>query len=156
MARLDVIDRMILATIQENGRMTNIGLSEKIGISAPPCLRRLKCLEDSNIIIGYRAEINREMLGYKIFAVCLVSIALQTIEGMQSFISMVDNSESIRSCFSTAGGEYFVLTIVAKDWEDYNNVLRDEIQMCPVVASVKSFVLANKHKDEVGIPIDCS
>ncbi|MDR2459039.1 MAG: Lrp/AsnC family transcriptional regulator [Holosporales bacterium] len=156
MARLDTIDRMILATIQKNGRMTNIELSERVGISAPPCLRRLKCLEEANIIAGYRAEINREMLGYKILAICLVSITSQSLKWVKHFVGIVENSKNIRSCFSTVGGECFILTIVAKDLDEYNRVIKDEIQACSIVASVKSFILANEYKNEVGIPIDCS
>jgi DNA-binding Lrp family transcriptional regulator len=156
MARLDAIDRMILATIQKNGRMTNIELSERVGISAPPCLRRLRCLEDARIISGYRAEIDRTMLGYRILAVCLVSISPQSIKSEKQFINIVESSENVRSCFSTVGGEYFVLTVVAKDLNEYNMILTDKIQACTVVASTKSFILANEHKNEIGIPIDCS
>jgi DNA-binding Lrp family transcriptional regulator len=156
MARLDTVDRMILATIQKNGRMTNIELSERVGISAPPCLRRLKRLEDANIIAGYRAEINREMLGYRIFAACIVSISSQSLKCVRHFVSIVENSKNVRSCFSTVGGQYFILMIVAKDFDEYNMVVRDEIQACPIVTSTKSFIFANEHKNEIGIPIDCS
>ncbi|MDR1332917.1 MAG: Lrp/AsnC family transcriptional regulator [Holosporales bacterium] len=156
MAKLDVIDKMILATVQKSGRMTNVELSATVGISAPPCLRRLKLLETAGIITGYHAEINRDVLGYTIFAICIVSISQQSYKNVKHFIKIISGMQNVRSCLSTVGGEFFALTIVAKDLNEYNKVLTTDLQGSNIVASIKSFILVNEHKKEVGIPIDCT
>src|SRR3546814_16106306 len=76
-AVLDPIDRLILRTLQEDGRTTNVALSEKVGLTAPPCLRRVRSLEDSGIIRGYHARLDPERLGYGITVFAMVSLKSQ-------------------------------------------------------------------------------
>ncbi|MDR0942331.1 MAG: Lrp/AsnC family transcriptional regulator [Holosporales bacterium] len=153
MVELDRIDNMILEKLQRNGRMTNVELAETVGISPPPCLRRLKFLEQKGIISGYHAELNRAVLGYKIKALCIVSISSQFTGKVESFVKSLEKSENIRECESTAGNEFFILTIIARNLEEYEEILRDYIQSSKVVSNVKSYILTNNHKCEYGLPI---
>lgn len=154
MANLDNIDKILLNNLQKNGRITNVELAENAGISAPPCLRRLKLMENKNIITGYHADINPTSLGYFFRAICIVSLKCQSSVEVKKFLDSVSKSENIRSCFSTSGNENFILTIVAKNLQDYERILKKEIQSNKALSSVKTYITLNKHKDDCGLPIE--
>src|SRR3546814_6389513 len=84
-AVLDPIDRLILRTLQEDGRTTNVALSEKVGLTAPPCLRRVRSLEESGIIRGYHARLDPERLGYGITVFAMVSLKSQAEADLRAF-----------------------------------------------------------------------
>lgn len=153
MASLDSVDKIILENLQRNGRITNVDLAESAGISAPPCLRRLKLLEQRGVITSYHAKINPAALGYSIKAVCVVSLVSQSKESVAKFLNIVNNDANIRQCFSSSGNESFVLSIVAKDLHDYERVLKSTLQGSELVANINSYIILNKHKDEFGLPI---
>ena len=154
MVTLDNIDKMILNNLQKNGRLANVDLAENAGISAPPCLRRLKLMEDRKIIMGYHADINPLSLSYFVRAICIVSLSSQFSADVKKFLDNILKSKNIRSCFSTSGNESFILTIVAKDLQDYESILKKEIQSSSVVSNIKTYVTLNKHKDDYGVPIE--
>ncbi|MDR1391560.1 MAG: Lrp/AsnC family transcriptional regulator [Holosporales bacterium] len=152
--KLDSIDIILLSNLQKKGRITNVELAENVGISAPPCFRRLKLMESRGIITGYHAEIDPRALGYEFRAVCIVSLFSQFLDEVENFVRIIKNSKNVRSCFSTLGNEEFVLTIVAKDLKEYESMLKSRIQSNKAVSGVKTYMTVNKHKDEYGIPIE--
>lgn len=154
MSMLDNVDKVILRNIQNDGRITNVKLAQSAGISAPPCLRRLKLMEDRNIIMSYHADINPASLGYFVRATCIVQLVSQSRVEFEKFLKAIKNSPNIRTCFATSGDETFVLTIVAKDLHDYEYILKTQIQACGVVQNLKSYITLNTYKEEHGIPIE--
>ncbi len=153
---LDRVDMVILGNLQKYGRMSNVRLAEEAGISAPPCLRRFKIMEQQGFLQGYHAVINPELLGFTIKAFCIVSLVSQAMETVSHFLKIVEQECCIRSCFSTSGNEVFILTVVAKDLKSYEKILHGTLQSSGFVSNITSYVLLNKHKDEFGIPLEVS
>ena len=83
--KLDGVDRKILKDLQNDGRMTNVELAKRIGISAPPCLRRVRALEDNRVIRGYHADVNPEALGYSVMVFAFVGLISQAENDLQEF-----------------------------------------------------------------------
>ncbi|MDR0640432.1 MAG: Lrp/AsnC family transcriptional regulator [Holosporales bacterium] len=156
MVKFDDVDASILADLQKSGRMTNVQLAKNAGISAPPCLRRLKTMERNEIIIGYHAKLNGPALGYGFNAICIVSLASQNSWDVNAFISNINAAKNVRYCFATPGNSEFVLIIVAKDLEDYEDIVQNTIQKDKNILSLKTYILMKKHKEEFGIPIEVS
>ncbi|MBQ9335145.1 MAG: Lrp/AsnC family transcriptional regulator [Alphaproteobacteria bacterium] len=150
----DKIDIAILSNLQKHGRMTNVELAKRAGISAPPCLRRLKLMEKQGAILSYHAEINPEFTGFSIKAFCTVTLVSQASPIVNDFLKIVEKEPNIRTCFSTSGNELFILSIVAKDLREYEKVLKNKLQNSNVVSSITSHIVLNTHKSEFGIPIE--
>ncbi len=150
---LDAVDISILSNLQNNGRMTNVELANRAGISAPPCLRRLKNLEDRGIIVGYHAEINGAVIGYGFVALCLISIGQQNLRASNEFLSHIKKLDNIRECFSTTGDFDYILKIVAHDLIDYENFLNANIKNLDNISQVKTYVVVQSNKSENGVPI---
>ena len=153
---LDSVDMVILNSLQKHGRMSNVRLAERAGISAPPCLRRFKIMEHQGVLQGYHAVINPELLGFTIKAFCVVSLVSQSTETVSSFLKIVERECCIRTCFSTSGNEVFILTVVAKDLRSYEKILHVTLQSSGLVSGITSYILLNRHKDEFGIPLEAS
>src|SRR5690349_14624843 len=94
--KLDRIDRRILRDLQADGRMTNVDLAKRVGISAPPCLRRVRALEEAGIIRGYRADINPEALGYGVTVFAHVGLASQAEADLRAFEALVESWPQVR------------------------------------------------------------
>jgi DNA-binding Lrp family transcriptional regulator len=150
--KLDKIDKAILQSLQKSGRITNVDLAKAVGISAPPCLRRLKFMERNGIIAGYHAELNYDILGYNLRAICVVSLLSQSSREVSSFVDRLLRSRNIKFCFSTPGNESFVLFIIAKDLSDYEKTLKENIQSNDHIANVRTYILANKHAEKHELP----
>ena len=113
--KLDRIDRRILKELQEDGRMTNVDLADKVGISAPPCLRRVRALEEGGFIRGYHADINGEALGFGVTVFAQVGLNSQAEADLRAFESLVQTWPEVRDCHMLAGETDFLLRIVAAD-----------------------------------------
>src|SRR3546814_10853101 len=114
-AVLDPIDRLILRALQEDGRTTNVALSEKVGLTAPPCLRRVRSLEESGIIRGYHARLDPERLGYGITVFAMVSLKSQAEADLRAFEEHVHALPEVRECHMLNGEIDFILKIVSHD-----------------------------------------
>ena len=113
--KLDKIDIQILKDLQQDGRMTNVELAERAEISAPPCLRRVRALEEAGFLKGYHAEINAEMLGFGIVVFAQVGLIKQAESDLRAFESLVQSWPFVRECYMLAGETDFILKIVAPD-----------------------------------------
>lgn len=151
--KLDKIDQRILSDLQHDGRMTNVDLAKRAGISAPPCLRRVRNLEEAGLIISYHANVNHAALGYPVTV--FTTIKLNSVgEGeLRRFESQLDQWPMIREAYVMTGESDFLLKIVAQDWDDYQDFLTNHLLESPNVASVKSSLSVKTSKFLAGVPI---
>lgn len=152
--KLDRIDRRILKDLQENGRMTNVELASRAGISAPPCLRRVRALEEAGYIRGYHADVNPEALGYGVTVFAQVGLSSQAEADLKAFEALVAGWPQVRECHMLAGEADFLLKIVAVDWDAYQRFLTTKLTAAPNVSHVKSALAIRSSKIEPGVPIE--
>ena len=152
--KLDKIDRKILSNLQDDGRITNVELAKEAGISAPPCLRRVRALEDNGFIKGYHAKVDPVALGYGVTVFAQVKLVSQAEADLKKFEEMIKNWEMVRECHMLAGETDFLIKIVAHDWDHYQNFLTHELTAAPNVTSVKSSLAIRSAKDAPGVPIE--
>lgn len=151
--KLDQIDRRILRDLQAEGRMTNVELARRAGISAPPCLRRVRALEETGFIHGYHADINGEALGYEVTFFALVGLDGQSEAVLGEFSAMVGEWPEVRECHMCRGPDDFVLKIVARNTA-HENELTDRLTAARNVATVRTVQVIRVSKSEPGIPIE--
>ena len=152
--KLDKIDRVILNELLNDGRMTNVELAERAGISAPPCLRRVRALEENGIIQGYHARLDPAVLGYHVVVFAHVGLENQHDEELRKFEEKIKNWDMVRECYLTAGDSDFLLKIVARDWDHYQKFLTTELTSAPNVKHVKSMMAVKTAKHRPGVPIE--
>lgn len=151
--KLDQIDRQLLSDLQADGRMTNVDLAKRAGISAPPCLRRVRALESAGYIRGYHAEVDPKVLGYNVTVFAHVGLNSQAETDLEAFEDLVRQWPEVRSCFMLAGETDFLLRVVAPDWDAYQEFLTSRLTAAPNVSHVKSALSIRVSKDEPGVPI---
>jgi DNA-binding Lrp family transcriptional regulator len=151
--RLDRIDRRILQNLLADGRMTNVELARRVGISAPPCLRRVRALEEAGIIRGYHADLAPEALGYAVTVFAQVGLASQADADLKAFEALVATWPEVREAYMLAGETDFLLKIVAPDWDSYQRFLSARLTTAPNVSHVKSALMLRLSKNDPGIPI---
>ncbi|WP_375270830.1 Lrp/AsnC family transcriptional regulator [Sphingomonas sp.] len=150
---LDKIDREILALLQDDGRMTNVDLAERVGLTAPPCLRRVRTLEQAGVIRGYHADCDAAKLGYPITVFAMVSLRSQAEQDLAQFEDHIANIPEVRECHMLNGEIDFILKIVAPDLESFQRLLTTQLTAAPNVASVKSSLTIRTAKAQTGVPI---
>ena len=151
--KLDSVDLKILRILQDNGRITNVELAERVGITAPPCLRRVRALEESGFIRGYFADLNAEALGYSITVFAMVSLRSQAEADLQAFEQKVASWPLVRECHMLNGEIDFVLKIVARDLAEFQRFLTSELTPAPNVESVKTSLTIRVSKRMPGVPL---
>ncbi|TZG24596.1 Lrp/AsnC family transcriptional regulator [Sphingomonas montanisoli] len=151
---LDAIDRNILRDLQDDGRMTNVELARRAGLTAPPCLRRVRALEEAGVIEGYHAKLNSGALGYGITVFALVSLRSQAEDDLRLFEQHVAELAEVRECHMLNGEIDFILKIVAHDLQGFQQFLTSKLTTAPNVASVKTSLTIRTSKDVPGIPVD--
>ena len=152
--RLDPIDRMILAELQADGRMTNVELAKRVGISAPPCLRRVRTLEENGYIKGYHAAVNAKELGFEVQVFANVGLASQAESDLSAFEAKCKSWPLVRECHMLNGEVDFILKCVAPDLSSFQTFLTGELLTTPNVASVKTSLVIRGEKDEPGVPFE--
>jgi DNA-binding Lrp family transcriptional regulator len=152
--KLDKIDRRILRDLQANGRMTNVDLARRAGISAPPCLRRVRALEEAGFIRGYHADVNPEALGYGVTVFAQVGLSSQAEPDLKAFEQLTTNWPEVREAHMLAGETDFLLKIVATDWDSYQRFLTTKLTAAPNVAHVRSSLAIRTSKYAPGVPIE--
>ena len=152
--KLDPIDRKILAELQADGRMTNVELSRRVGISAPPCLRRVRTLEEQGLIRGYHADIDARELGFEVQVFAMVGLASQAEADLSSFETRARSWPLVRECHMLNGEIDFILKCVAPDLSSFQTFLTEELTSAPNVASVKTSLVIRCAKDQPGVPFD--
>ena len=151
---LDRIDRAILALLQADGRMTNVELAERVGLTAPPCLRRVRALEEAGVIRGYHAELNAVRLDYPITAFAMVSLRSQAEADLAGFEEHVADIPEVRECHMLSGEIDFILKIVASDLGAFQTLVTTRLTPAPNVAGVKTSLTIRTAKAMPGVPVD--
>ena len=151
--KLDSVDRQILHDLQDHGRMTNVDLAKNAGISAPPCLRRVRALEDVGIIKGYHADIDPDALGYSVQVFAFVGLTSQAETDLQDFETLVSTWPQVRECHMLMGEIDFLLKIVAHDWDAFKTFLTSQLTPAKNVSHVKTALSIRSAKQLVGVPI---
>jgi len=152
--RLDDIDRMILAELQADGRMTNVELARRVGISAPPCLRRVRTLEEQGYITGYHADVDARELGFEVQVFASVGLVSQAEADLSAFESRCREWPLVRECHMLNGEVDFILKCVAPDLSTFQSFLTGELTAAENVASVKTSLVIRCAKDEPGVPFE--
>ncbi len=150
--KLDRINRKILSDLQNDGRISNVELATNAGISPPPCLRRLRLLEDEGYIRGYHADLEPSMLGYEAEFYVLVGLESQALDRLKAFETAVSLWEEVRECHMIRGGGDFLLRIIARD-TSHENELTQRLTSITDVLKVTSFPIIQSSKRLAGVPI---
>jgi DNA-binding Lrp family transcriptional regulator len=152
-ARLDAIDRKILKELQDDGRMTTVELASRVGISAPPCLRRVRALEEAGFIKGYRALLDEKLLGYEVSVFAMVHLASQAESDLNAFEEFVRAQPLVRECWMLSGEIDFVLKCVAPDLKTFQALI-EKLTSAPNVRNVKTSLTLRNSKDAAMVPME--
>ncbi len=153
-ADLDAIDWKILRELQNDGRMTNVELSRRVGISAPPCLRRMKRLEETGVIRKYRALLDCHALGFDLVAFCLVGLHHQSEAELKSFTQRAQDWPLVRRAWMVSGETDFLLHCVARNLKLFQDFVIEELAAAPNVDTVRTALTIRQIKDEGLVDID--
>ncbi|VAV87108.1 Transcriptional regulator, AsnC family [hydrothermal vent metagenome] len=151
--KLDDIDLRILETLQEDGRITNVDLAEKVGITAPPCLRRVRALEEAGFIRGYHADLNAEAMGFGLTVFAMVGLHSQAESDLKAFEELVAGWPLVRETYMLNGEIDFILKIVARDLAQFQSFLTTHLTPAPNVDSVKTSLSIRCAKKLHGVPV---
>ena len=152
--KLDNIDFLILNELQVNGKISNVELANLVNISPPSCLRRVKALEDVKYIKGYNADINAELVGFKVTVFAYVGLESQAESDLQIFENYISVFPEVRECHMLIGEVDFLLKIVAKDWDDFQQFLTGKLTQAAKVSNVKTSLNIRSNKRLPGVPLD--
>ena len=151
-SELDAIDRMILTELQADGRMTNVELARRVGISAPPCLRRVRRLEESGYIRGYHADTDPARLGWTITFFAIVGLGSQKQAMLKAFEAMIADWPEVRECHMIRGGGDYLLRLMARD-AAHENALTQALTGAEGVERVQTLQTIHTSRRLPGVPI---
>ena len=151
--KLDAIDLRILSELQADGRITNVELSRRAKITAPPCLRRMRALEKAGYVKGYHADLNGKALGFQVAGFVFVGLASQKDADLKHFEERVRGWPEVRECHMLNGEIDFILKIVATDLQTFQNLLTTRLTPAPNVAHVKTSFTIRTSKALPGVPV---
>jgi len=153
-AKLDDIDRHILTILQDEGRITNVELARRVGISAPPCLRRVRSLENAGLIKQYHADLDAQTLGFDITVFAMIGLHSQAEADLVAFEKLVADWPLVRDCYMLNGEIDFILKVVARNLNEFQSFLTTHLTPAPNVASVKTALTIRQAKHIPGVPLD--
>jgi len=152
--KLDAIDLRILSELQADGRITNVELSRRARITAPPCLRRIRALEKAGFIKGYHADLDGRSLGFEVTGFVFVGLSSQKDGDLKHFEESARRWPEVRECHMLSGEVDFILKCVARDLSAFQSFITDTVTAEKNVASVKSSLVIHASKIAPGFPID--
>jgi len=151
--RLDAIDWRILKELQADGHITNVALAGRVGLSAPPCLRRVRALEEAGLIAGYTVLLDEAALGFDLTAFAMVGLHNQAEAELRAFENLVLSWPLVREAYMLSGESDYMLKCVAPDLPAFQDFVLTELTAAPNVASIKTFLTIRRAKREPGVPI---
>ncbi len=149
----DTIDWKILRELQREGRVTNVELASRVGLSPPPTLRRVQALEQAGYITGYRAQLSREKLSYDVEMIAMVGLKSQAQNEIADFERRVQGWPIVRECYAVQGSADFVLKCVARDLPSLQSFVMGALSKAPNVESVKTSLVLRMAKNEPLVPL---
>lgn len=150
---LDDIDLKILSEIQADGRITNVELARRVGISPPPCLRRVRTLEEEGYILGYRGLLNPASLGFDVTVFASVHLSSQADADLRAFEEFVRQEPLVRGCWMLSGDVDFILKCVAPDMVTFQNFVA-HLTAAPHVRNVRTSLVLHNSKNAPDVPMD--
>ena len=153
MPELDSIDRRILRELQRDGAMRNDVLADRVGLSPSPTLRRVRALEEGGYVRSYVALLNADRLGLRVRVLIDIRLTVQDRDALDRFEKAVSTIPEVIECMTVLGEWDYVLTVVAKDIEDYQRILLDRLAKIPGVANYKSTLIVRDVKRSTELPV---
>lgn len=150
---LDAIDWRILKELQTDGRVTNVVLAQRVGLSAPACLRRMRNLKEAGLIEGYAALLDEASLGFTLTAFAMVRLHNQAEADLRAFEDLVLGWPLVREAYMLSGESDYILKCVAPDISSFQDFVLGTLTAAPNVASVKTFLTIRRAKREAGVPV---
>lgn len=150
---LDRIDFRILQELQENGRITNLELAEKVNLSPTPCARRWRRLEDNGFIQGYTALVEPRLSGYTVTAYAFIRLSSNAWQAAEAFENAVKRLTPVMECSVVSGASDYVLRIVARDLQDYERFLKRELAVIDAIGSIDSTIVLNRVLNRTVLPL---
>ncbi len=154
MSKLDTIDIAILNTLQEDGRISNANLAERVGLSASACSRRLDILEKSGVILGYQARLSNRALDYGMIAIVHISLSGQFEKTLTEFESAVKRCPNVLVCYLMSGEYDYILRVAARDLQDYERIHKEWLSALPHVVRINSAFALREVIDRPNIDVD--
>jgi DNA-binding Lrp family transcriptional regulator len=152
-ARLDAFDLRLLAALQENGRLTNQELSERIGLSASQCSRRRAGLEGAGLIRGYRADLAAELIGFRLLVFVQVTLATHSGDNAEKFRKLVARLDEVQEAYATTGDTDYLLKVVVADLKDLSVLVNEVLLPHESVARVRSSIVLDRIKETASLPL---
>ncbi|SEQ25123.1 transcriptional regulator, AsnC family [Amphritea atlantica] len=151
---LDRYDRHIMATLQEDGRISNQQLADKVGLSSAACWRRVKALDERGVLKKYTALVDPEALGYDLCVLIMVTLIRHQEDHAVEFHKAVQGYPEVLQCYAVTGDTDYVLRVIIQNMAAYDRFLNEKIFSLPGVSQVKSNFALREIKNETAIPID--
>ena len=151
--KIDHTDIQILSLLQSNARMSNAELAERVNLSPTPCLRRLKRLETSGLILKYTTVLNQKELGFAVSAYVFVNLEKNTKENGKSFEAGINLLPEVIECSVVAGRHDYVLKVVARSLEDYDRFMKESLAEVTPIADLESMIILNQSLYRGGLPL---
>lgn len=152
--RLDATDWRILKELQADGRLTNVTLAQRVGLSPPPCLRRVRALEQAGFIRGYHAVLDAGLTGFEVLAFAMVTLRAQGEAELRAFENHALTWSLVREAYMLAGEADYILKCVSPDMSAFQHFVLDVLTPLPNVGAVKTTLVLRTAKAETGVPID--
>ncbi len=150
---LDEIDKKILAALQGNARLSNVELADHAGLSPSPCLRRVRTLEDDGIIKGYAALVDQESVGLPVSVFVMVSLEKQVERALELFEERIRALPEVMECYLMTGDSDYLLRVVTRDLQAYEQFLMQQLTKFPGVNSIKSSFALKQVVYRTALPI---
>lgn len=150
---MDAYDLNILRNLQDEGRISNLQLAEKIHLSAPQTLRRVRALEESKVILGYRAQVNPTSIGLTVTAFVNLSLDREQFRNVREVERNIMSFPNILECHTISGDSDYLLKVVAEDLKSLSQFLTDKLMQVPGVANLRSMICLEEIKPVSGLPI---
>jgi len=151
--QLDAIDWKILKELQGDGRMTNVELARRVGISAPPCLRRVRALEEAGFIKGYRGLLDEKLLGFEVTVFAMVHLTSQAEADLAAFEAFARAQPIVRECWILSGDVDFILKCVAPNLSAFQAFVT-ELTSAPAVRNIRTSLVLRNAKDAAMVPLE--
>lgn len=146
--QLDEVGLKIVQCLHSNGRLSNVDLAKRVGLSPPPCLRRVKALEQQKYIVGYRALLNHRLLGMSVNAVLVINCKHNSKSAGTTLVQNMLACPSVLSCFSALGSDEVFLMCVVKNLDALSDFINQQLQPLPEVLKINTFIIDRVFKSD--------
>lgn len=151
--RLDATDRKILSILQQEGRIPNNKLAEKVGLTTTPTLERVKRLEREGIIKGYGARIDGEAVNQNLIVFCSLRLAVHQMNTLDEVCEKINEMPEIQACYHITGDTDFLLKIVVEDMSAYETFMHDKLTQLPGIERIYSNIVLSTKKENYHLPV---